>query len=48
MLMLAINYLRIIDCKYDAANRNESYQKEHRSSKRKFLKYYLYIRTTEL
>ena len=29
MLMSTVNYLRVIDCEYDAAKRNESYKKDH-------------------
>ena len=31
--MPTVNYLRVIDCEHDAANKNESYRKDHRNSK---------------
>ena len=33
MLMPTVNYLRVIDCEPDAANRNESYRKDHKNGK---------------
>ena len=42
MLMPSVNYLRVIDCELDAANRNESDKKEQRNGKRKLIQAYLY------
>ena len=33
MLMTTVNYLRVIDCEHDAANRNERYRKNHQNRK---------------
>ena len=40
--MPTVNYLRAIGCEHDAANRNESYRKDHRNGKIKGMKVYLY------
>ena len=40
--MPAANYLRFIGCEHDAANRNESYRKDHRNGKTKLMMAYLY------
>ena len=40
--MATVNYLRVIGCEHDVANRNESYKKDHRNGKRKLIKDYLY------
>ena len=42
MLMSTVNYLRVIDCEQDAANRNLSYKKDHRDGKMKLVNAYLY------
>ena len=33
MLMPTVNYFRVVKCEHDAANRNESYRKGHRTAK---------------
>ena len=40
--MPTANYLLVIGCKHDAANRNDSYRKDHRSDKQKLMNVYLY------
>ena len=41
--MPTVKYLRVIGCKHDAANWNESYKKYHRNDTMKPIKAYLYI-----
>ena len=40
--MPTVNYLLVIDCEHDAANRNDKYRKDYQNGKRKFMKPYLY------
>ena len=40
--MPAVNYLRVFDHEYVAANRNVSYWKGFRSGKKKLMKAYIY------
>ena len=40
--MPTVNYLRVIGCELDAANLNQSYRKDHRNSKTKLIKAYLF------
>ena len=42
MLMPTVNYLHVINCENDSANRNESYKKPQRNYKRKPRNTYLY------
>ena len=40
--MSTVNYLRVTGYEHDAANWNESYREDHRNSKIKLIKAYLY------
>ena len=40
--MPTVNYLQVIGCEHDAANRNMSNRKDHRNGKAKLMKAYLY------